>query len=269
MSSEEGVTCLELLSRESSSSYRPIPTFIKSLDALLGNGIKPCSLTELVSVSGLGKTTLCLQLCMNVQIPHRLEGLESEALFIDTEKSFVPTRAREIAKYLTVHCKSIWPKCRLSVKRLMNGIHVIQCKDYSHLERVIISLDSYIKRHRKVRLIVIDSLSFPFYTKSDEFRSRSKPLYSIGQVLHYIAERYGIAVVVTNKLTTRFDNSEGDRRREHYVPFLGESWNHIPNQRINLYWGKNGRNRVADIVKSSYTQPASVNYKVTTAGIRE
>lgn len=259
----------DLLERSTSSSYKPIPTFIRLLDDLLGGGIQSGLVTELVGDSGVGKTAFCIQLCMNVQIPRVLNGPESQALFIDTENTFVVQRAKEIAKAFVMHCNSVIPDdyrsvVKVSESKLLSGIHVVKCKHFLEFENIILSLDDFISRNRKIRLLIIDSIAFPFYTQGDSFHSRSKPLYSVGQVLHYLAERYGIAIVITNKLTPRFDK----KGEEYFVPYLGESWFHVPNQRLQLYWSKTGNARVAEIVKSSHAAPGKVYYKVTPAGIR-
>ena len=43
-----------------------MPTGISSLDYILGGGLLKGSLTEIVSDSGLGKSTICLQVANNI-----------------------------------------------------------------------------------------------------------------------------------------------------------------------------------------------------------
>jgi RAD51-like protein 2 len=54
-------------------------------------------ISEVCGAAGLGKTQLCMQLCVNVQIPERFGGLGAKAIYIDTEGSFVSNRLVEIA----------------------------------------------------------------------------------------------------------------------------------------------------------------------------
>ena len=54
-------------------------------------------ITEVCGAAGLGKTQLCMQLCVNVQIPETLNGLGGKAIYIDTEGSFTSNRIIEIA----------------------------------------------------------------------------------------------------------------------------------------------------------------------------
>ena len=60
-------------------------------------GIPLKKIAELAGAAGLGKTQLCMQLCVNVQIPEQIGGLEGQAVYIDTEGSFISKRVIEIA----------------------------------------------------------------------------------------------------------------------------------------------------------------------------
>ena len=53
-------------------------------------------ITEVCGAAGLGKTQMCMQLCVNVQIPECFGGLAAKAIYIDTEGSFVSNRLIEI-----------------------------------------------------------------------------------------------------------------------------------------------------------------------------
>lgn len=55
------------------------------------------------SIGGLsqtGKTQICFQLCMNVQLPKELGGVDGEALYVDTHGDFAVERITEMAKSL-------------------------------------------------------------------------------------------------------------------------------------------------------------------------
>ncbi len=76
-----------------------LSTGSKALDSLLGGGVPvPCTL-ELVGPAGSGKTQLCHQLAVMVQLPPARGGLGAKALYVDTEGTFRPERIAEIAKY--------------------------------------------------------------------------------------------------------------------------------------------------------------------------
>lgn len=85
-------TALELLDEE--RAEHPIVTFCKELDDVLGGGIRCKQITELCGEPGAGKTQMAMQLALDVQIPVELGGVGGQALYVDTEGSFVPVRAR-------------------------------------------------------------------------------------------------------------------------------------------------------------------------------
>ena len=72
----------------------------------LGETTEICKLITIIldyPVGGLsqtGKTQICFQLCMNVQIPKELGGVDGEALYIDTHGDFAVERLTEMAKSL-------------------------------------------------------------------------------------------------------------------------------------------------------------------------
>ncbi|XP_049884828.1 DNA repair protein RAD51 homolog 3-like isoform X3 [Pectinophora gossypiella] len=96
----------ELWQRE--NSVPSVPSFSQSLDNILGhNGLRLCSLTEVLGLPGTGKTQLCLQLCASIQIPTVLGGLNSEALYIDTNTNFTVERFREILRASISRCQQL------------------------------------------------------------------------------------------------------------------------------------------------------------------
>ena len=61
-------------------------------------GIPIGKMTEICGAAGVGKTQISMQLCVNVQVPQALDGLEGQAVYIDTEGSFMSNRVIEIAR---------------------------------------------------------------------------------------------------------------------------------------------------------------------------
>ncbi len=89
------VTALDLL--EKRKSIRRITTGSKALDELLGGGIETMSITEFFGEFGTGKSQICHQLSVNVQLPYEKGGLAGGALYIDTENTFRPERIMTMA----------------------------------------------------------------------------------------------------------------------------------------------------------------------------
>ncbi|CAG8511154.1 12227_t:CDS:10 [Acaulospora morrowiae] len=247
-----------------------ITTFCHGLDMLIGGrGIALGQITEFCGVPGVGKTQLGIQLSVNVQIPRSMSGAEGEAIYIDTEGSFIVQRVVEIANGTIEKLnessdgKNDLP---LDLETVLSRIHYFRAHDYIELLALIKIMDQFLKEHRTVKLIVIDSIAFPFRQNFSDMMLRTRLLNMIAQDLAIIAESFEIAVVLLNQMTTRFGNS-GNSDKVTLVPALGDSFNNkCPNQ-IILYWREDMR--FAHLVKSASSQEATVQYQITTSGIRD
>lgn len=60
-------------------------------------GLPLGKISEICGAAGVGKTQICMQYCVNVQIPEIFGGLAGKAIYIDTEGSFMSNRVVEIA----------------------------------------------------------------------------------------------------------------------------------------------------------------------------
>lgn len=78
----------------------------KSLDAITLNGLSTQGITELSGEAGSGKTQLCLQLSLTVQLPQRLGGLEKGTVFICTESVFPSKRLNEMIGWFRARYKN-------------------------------------------------------------------------------------------------------------------------------------------------------------------
>jgi len=94
------VTAKELSSLK--SSIGRITTGSKMLDSLIAGGVETQSITEFYGEFGSGKSQLCHQLAVNVQLPIEKGGLNGAALYIDTENTFRTERIYQMAKYLNL-----------------------------------------------------------------------------------------------------------------------------------------------------------------------
>ena len=79
-------------------NVRKITTGSKSLDDLLGGGIETKTITEFFGEYGTGKTQICHQLSVNVQLPPERGGLKGKAFYIDTEGTFRWERIEAMAR---------------------------------------------------------------------------------------------------------------------------------------------------------------------------
>ncbi|XP_063152285.1 DNA repair protein RAD51 homolog 3 isoform X3 [Candoia aspera] len=193
-------TALELLEKEQTQGF--IITFCSALDDILGGGVQLTKITEICGVPGVGKTQLCMQLVVDVQIPECFGGLAGEAVFIDTEGSFMVDRVVEIAEACIHHCRLIAEMHpeedhqialeTFSLENILSHIYYFRCHDYMELLAQIYLLPDFLSGHSKV--------------------------------------------VLTNHMTTRFEQSHSS-----LVPALGESWGHAATIRLILHWNNKQR----------------------------
>ena len=71
-----------------------------NLNDLMGGGIETQAMTELIGEYGVGKTQICLSLCVRVQLPEEEGGLNGNVVYVDTEGTFIPERVYQIAESL-------------------------------------------------------------------------------------------------------------------------------------------------------------------------
>ncbi|PNJ65790.1 RAD51C isoform 15, partial [Pongo abelii] len=98
----------ELLEQEHTQGF--IITFCSALDDILGGGVPLMKTTEICGAPGVGKTQLCMQLAVDVQIPECFGGVAGEAVFIDTEGSFMVDRVVDLATACIQHLQLIAEK---------------------------------------------------------------------------------------------------------------------------------------------------------------
>ena len=282
-------SALQLL-REESKRNQHIVTFCRDLDKMLGGGIPVSAVTEICGEPGVGKTQFGMQLAADVQIPEKCGGIDGSAIFIDTEGSFMPERMAQIADAVVTHLQSSAHRHknvqeRLSAieditrERIMSKIWCFRVHDYVEQMSTIKCLDSFVTSHarEKIRLVVIDSISFHFRRDFTNMSKRSRVLSEMSQELHALARKHNLAVVMINQMTTRFmkktqpyqnyNNETKESRQAVLVPALGESWSHASTNRIRLSRA-DGNLRVATLVKSPSLARGKAFYRITPSGVR-
>ncbi|XP_072043905.1 DNA repair protein RAD51 homolog 3-like [Amphiura filiformis] len=265
------LTALDMLRQE--KSHQPIVTFCQDLDEMLGGGVQLGKITELCGAPGVGKTQICMQLCVDVQIPQCFGGVGGEAVYIDTEGSFIAHRVADMAKAAVQHCTCISASSQsteeqealstFTVNHILSGIHVFRCHNYTELIALVNLLPDFVTEKNKVHLIVIDSIAFHFRHDFDDMSLRTRLLNGLAQNLIRIATHQNLAVVLTNQMTTKVGGHNG---HSHLVPALGESWGHASTIRLILFW-RNSQ-RYATLYKSPSKQEMTVPYDITLSGVR-
>ncbi|KAM6118669.1 DNA repair protein RAD51 homolog 3 isoform 3-T4 [Phoenicopterus ruber ruber] len=232
-------TALELLEEEQAQGF--IITFCSALDNVLGGGVQLTKITEICGAPGVGKTQLCMQLAVDVQIPECFGGVAGEAVFIDTEGSFMVDRVADIATACVQHCQLIAEAHQeedhlkaletFSLESILSHIYYFRCRDYIELLAQVYLLPDFLSEHSKVRLVVVDGIAFPFRHDFEDLSLRTRLLNGLAQQLIIIANDHKAAVVLTNQMTTRIGQSQST-----LVPALGESWGHAATVRLIFHW---------------------------------
>ncbi|CAO3670715.1 unnamed protein product [Rhizopus stolonifer] len=172
--------------------------------------------------SSSGKTQLGIQLCLSVQKPILDGGLEGSAIYIHSEGPFPLARLNQ----LTDHYVS--RDCRMIAEELRNHIHTMHVSDGESQYRVLAYqlpafLDSQRNNARKVRLIVIDSIS-AIYRSDSAYRNKFEKMSEIcelGTRLKRLASEYNVAVVGINQVSdVVVDSTKGGAFMGHMEEWL-------------------------------------------------
>ncbi|XP_077021061.1 DNA repair protein RAD51 homolog 3 isoform X2 [Tamandua tetradactyla] len=270
--SESGKKCtaLELLEQEHTQGF--IITFCSALDNILGGGIPLTKTTEICGAPGVGKTQLCMQLAVDVQIPECFGGVAGEAVFIDTEGSFMVERVVDLASACIQHLHLIagtymgeeYQKALedFTLENILSHIYYFRCHDYTELLAQVYLLPDFLSEHSKVRLVIVDGIAFPFRHDLDDLSLRTRLLNGLAQQMISLANNHKLAVILTNQMTTKFD-----RNQASLVPALGESWGHAATIRLIFHWDQ--KQRLATLYKSPSQKESTSLFQITSQGFRD
>jgi RAD51-like protein 2 len=297
-------------------SQRCIITFCRALDEILSGGIALGELTEIAGAPGTGKTALATQLAVNAALPNCFGGVAGSTVYIDTEGSFSPERCHCLASHLISHIHAGLKRRQtastlshsdsskadasigwnVTAEDILANIYVFRAHDVSDLIALLSGalpdlvdrLSSTDNGSSPVRLVVIDSLAFP-YRASDgtDFVARTRQLTNTAAQLNQLASKYQLAVVTINQMTTKFsptlamendpssNNANGGSNSSvpaaTLVPALGESWAHAVTTRLILSQGQQQTapiHRQCTLAKSPRFPTASATFVIVQAGIR-
>ncbi|XP_035289902.1 DNA repair protein RAD51 homolog 3 isoform X1 [Anguilla anguilla] len=261
------LTALELLERE--QTLGSIVTFCSDLDCMLGGGVPVGKTMEVCGAPGVGKTQLCMQLAVDVQIPVCFGGLGGQVAYIDTEGSFFVQRVADMAQAAVEHCSLMAEDTEqrealkeFTVETILSNLFLFRCHDYVELLAEIYLLPNFLAQHPEVRLVAIDGIAAPFRRDFEDLSERTRLLNGLAQRLNRTACQNSAAIVLTNQMTTKVVNGQSK-----LVPALGESWGHAATQRLILHW--EGQQRLASLCKSPTCKEATVPYQITGHGLRD
>ncbi|CAA2991720.1 DNA repair XRCC3 homolog [Olea europaea subsp. europaea] len=207
------------------------------LDGLLRGGIPCGSITEITAESGVGKTQFSIQLLLAAQLPATRGGLSASSLCLHSEFPFPFRRLQQLSVFYQSHIPNN-PLDRIFIQPVNSPDHLLDL--LSRLESIVSRLN--------IRLIVIDSIAALFRSEFDntplELKRRSSMFFKIASKLKSQAQKFGLAVVVTNQVVDVIESSGNLRignsgflfsSGRRVCPALGLSWANCVNIRLFLW----------------------------------
>ncbi len=163
-----------------------LSTGSSGLDRLLGGGLEAGYVTEVAGEFGAGKTQLCHQLAVMVQLPREKGGLSGKALYIDTEGTFRPERVLSVARY-----RGLDPELALE------SVLVVEARGELELLSAVASA-----RSSEARLVVVDTLVAPLEV-GEGVEALARRQYALSRLLRMLREAAagGRVVVVANRMS--------------------------------------------------------------------
>ncbi|EDW83538.2 uncharacterized protein Dwil_GK13653 [Drosophila willistoni] len=222
-----------------------ISTGNKSLDVHLKGGIPLGKLIELIGNPGTGKTQMCMKLCLNVQLPRTLGGLDGESLFFDTRRDFNPNRLKELADEFERRYSTAGKSKAMNAEQMLRNVHYVQCTSPAHLIAQVRMTNKYLAANPNIKIIIIDSLSFAL-RMIQTVRQRYELLLELYVSMRSMLYQHQDQWIVTNVFTNYYN-----RRSKKYcrVPGMGRMHSILVNERIwfsqngTYYLGKNEKTR--------------------------
>ncbi len=233
-----------------------ISTGSQAFDILLGGGVETQSITECYGEFGSGKSQLAFQLAVNVQLPKEKGGLEGHAIWIDTEGTFRPARIEQIAAI-----KGVDPK------ETLQNIRIGRAYSADHQILLVDKIPDLVNKDSKIKLVVVDSMMALFraeYVGRGTLADRQQKVNVLLHKLQRLADRYNLAIYITNQVMARPDMMFGDPT----APVGGHIIGHVATYRIYLRKGKKGL-RVARLVDSPSLPEGEATFQIDANGISD
>ncbi|MEW5937327.1 MAG: DNA repair and recombination protein RadA [Candidatus Thermoplasmatota archaeon] len=227
----------------------------KALNDLVGGGFETQAITEMFGEFGSGKTQIAHQCMVNIQLPPEDGGLGAEAILIDTENTFRPERIVQMAEGMD-----------LDPVEVLKRIHVARAFN-SHHQMLLVDKAKEIAGARRIRLLVVDSLTSHFraeYVGRSSLADRQQKINRHMHDLLRFGDLYNAVILVTNQVSARPDAFFGDPTK----PIGGHIVGHTATFRLYLRKSKGGK-RIARLVDSPNLPEAEAVITISEIGVRD
>jgi RecA/RadA recombinase len=242
-----------------------LTTGILELDDLMRGGWPTKTLLELGGESGSGKTQWIILMCLMVQLPRELGGLEGESVLLCTDGPPPIARIQQMANYM----QKKYPKVYDREDEWLNHIWIQRIHDREVLRHVVCyQVPEWCRRRSRIKLIAIDGIASNMrYGSGVEdadsglllnnlggYESFNETLSDIARHLKLVADQNDAVIVCTNQVTSK-PGSEAD------VPALGIQWSHLINMRIGLK--KQDTHRILQLEFSPHLKTFTFPFRIT------
>ncbi len=238
-----------------------------SLDQLLmipelgKSGIRIGESYEFFGAFRSGKSQVCHQLCVTVQLPNELGGIGKKAIYLDTEGTFSPTRITHIAARLAR--EKGWEK---STKEILSDITYARIKNSDAQQAVSYKLLEFLAEHKdEYGVLILDSVTAHFraeYAGRGTLAERQQTLNHHLSILQRIADTYNLAIIVTNQVQANPAQFFGDPTQAVGGNIMG----HWAGTRFYLRKSK-GEKRVIRIFDSPVFAELEAVFEITQEGV--
>lgn len=233
-----------------------LTTGSKALDSLVDGGLETQTITEFYGEYGSGKSQICHQLCVDVQLPPERGGLNGAALYVDTENTFRTERIVQMSRHLG-----------LDPEQVAKNIIYAEAYTSDHQAFLLDNADEVIKQNN-IKLIIIDSLTAHFrseYIGREMLASRQQKLNKHMHKIIRLARAFNAVAVVTNQVMAKPDVFFGDAVH----PIGGHIVGHTSHTRVYLRRASHGPVRIGRLVSSPYLPEGEEIFKITENGIED
>lgn len=174
------------------SIYKRFLSSCEPLDRLLGDGLPSGHILELSGPPGTAKYSLVVKFVSNAV------SSNDQVLFVDMQNMTSPASLH--SEFRSKHL----PDTGLDLVHYLNIFTLPSLLAFLH------NLPSFLEARRPIRLVVLNSIWFPFQTSPALTQSRRAPLLArVKQVLARICSSLDISVVITNQLATKLLTPDG------------------------------------------------------------
>ncbi|KAL6260389.1 hypothetical protein P5V15_007917 [Pogonomyrmex californicus] len=234
---------------------RFLTTGCSILDAKLKGGLPCRGITQIYGAAGTGKTQLALQMCLTVQLPITMGGLEAGAIYICTETAFPSKRLQQLLK-----------KSEITKAHSVTG-DVIFVTHIATIEELVLCLQRKVPvlmNAHKIGLLIIDSIAAPY--RSEDWKDQGKTKRSIGRQLHELCKNDDLCVICINQVSAVIDGHILISENANEQPALGFTWSSMITNSIYFY--RKNSSRYACVMLASHLPRLTFQFEVNESGVK-